>query len=236
MADSKRLVQFAALGVAAAGLVVPARASAQEVHITGPIQACIAILLRESTPASLEWSYWIAGGGGLDSTGSGDRFGVLGAGIEATTGIAQLGRKYQYGGPFEFRGGPWWNITSDFSGVRAEGGYVLSFGQVYHAQWGTYALRIGGGIGDDSLGLSPHFVATLTGGVRLASERYSARGACDPKPTPKALGMADNVRLFATARSTLADGAPWQFTFGVELSPTFFLPPYSLGKWIGTSP
>lgn len=209
---------------------------AQEVQLTGPIHACPAILLIDAVPANLEWTYWVTGGGGLDSTGSKERFGVLGAGIEATVGMGTAGAKYQYGGPFEFRGGPWWNINSDFSGMRVEGGYVLSFGQISHAQWGTYTVRVGGGTGDDRIGLSPHFVVTLTGGIRSALGRYSERGACDPLPQSKVAVLADTFRLFATARSTLADGAPWQFTFGVEFSPTFFLPPYSLGKWIGARP
>lgn len=211
-------------------------ANAQEIAVTGPIRACIALLLIDAIPANLEWTYWVTGGGGLDSTGSKDRFGVLGAGMESTTGLFQVGGSHRYGGAFEFRGGPWWNFVSDFQGMRGEGGYVLSFGQTSHAQWGTYSVRVGGGLGDDRLGLSPHFVVTLTGGIRAAMERYSERGACDPKPSPKPLSRADTFRLFATARSTLAEGAPWQFTFGVEFSPTFFLPPYSLGKWIGARP
>lgn len=211
-------------------------AAAQEVAIDQPMRACIALLLIDAIPANLEWTYWVTAGGGLDSTGSKERFGVLGAGIEVTSNVAVVGTRPQYGGAYEFRGGPWWNIVSDFHGMRAEGGYVLSFGQISHAQWGTYAVRIGGGLGDDRLGLSPHFVVTLTGGIRAASERFHERGACDPKASPAALGRADTFRLFATARSTLAESAPWQFTFGVEFSPSFFLPPYSLGKWIGAHP
>lgn len=211
-------------------------ALAQEVQLSGPLMACPALLLRDAVPPKIEWTYWVTGGGGLDSTGSKSRFGVWGGGIEGTVGIAYGGAKHQYGGPYEFRGGPWLNIFSDFGGFRAEGGYVLSFGQVRHAQWGTYSVRVGGGNGDDRIGLSPHFVVTLTGGIQAAVGRYSERGACDPAPRPKIIGRADTFRLFASARSTLAEGAPWQFTFGVELSPTFFLPPYSLGKWIGAPP
>jgi len=226
----------ATVGLSALIILTAEGAAAQEVELPGPIVACPAILLLDSIPANLEWSYWITAGGGLDTMGSGRQFGAFGAGTEVTTQLAATGKKYQYGGAYEFRGGPWWNIVSDFRGTRAEGGYVVSFGQIQHAQWGTYSVRVGGGIGDDRLGLSPHFVVTVTGGVRYAGERYSERGACDPKPEPKAVAMVDQFRLFATARSTLVQGAPWQFTFGVEFSPTFFLPPYSLGKWIGARP
>jgi hypothetical protein len=236
MASTHRFLLIVPVGLSALIVLTAENVAAQDVAFDGPVVACPAILLLDAVPANLEWSYWMTGGGGLDTASKGARLGVIGAGVEATTQLATATRQTQYGGPFEFRGGPWWNIVSDFSGVRAEGGYVLSFGQVQHAQWGTYAVRVGGGLGDDRLGLSPHFVVTLTGGIRYAGERYSERGACDPKPGPKSVAMADHFRLFATARSTLADGAPWQLTFGVEFSPTFFLPPYSLGKWIGARP
>lgn len=216
--------------------LAPASAAAQEIAVDGPIHACIALLLRDSTPADLEWSYWIAGGGGYRFGDDGKTsLGVLGVGTEATAQVATFSPN-RYGGAFEFRTGPWWGVVSDFSGMRAEGGMLLSFGQVSHAQWGTYALRLGGGMGDDGLGLSPHVVATVTGGIRYAGARYTERGACDPKPTPKEVSFVSNVRLFATARATIEADRPWQLTFGLELDPTFFLPPYSLGKWIGAPP
>ena len=233
MAGSDKLELFVALSLSTLALLAPTNAMAQEVTVREPVVGCIALLLRDSVPANFEWAYWASGGGGFHTTDSSRGFGVLGVGTEGTTGLFEVGAKHRYGGPFEFRGGPWWSLVSDFRGARAEGGYVISFGQVSHAQWGTYTLRMGGGLGEDGLGLSQHFVATLTGGVRYAGQRYSERGACDPKPRPKSIAMVDQFRLFATARSTLKDGAPWQFTFGVEFSPTFFLPPYSLGKWIG---
>ncbi len=211
-------------------------AQAQEIDMQGGIIACPAILLIDTIPANLEWTYWVTGGGGFDTERTKERFGVLGLGMESTTAFFEAGDKYQYGGPYEFRGGPWWNLVSDLNGMRAEGGFLLSFGQIRHAQWGTYTVRVGGGMGDDRMGLSPHFVVTLTGGIRSALGRYHERGACDPKPGPKAIDRADTFRLFATTRSTLANDAPWQFTFGVEFSPSFFLPPYSLGKWIGSNP
>lgn len=210
-------------------------AQAQEIATEGVMQGCIALLLLDAIPANLEWTYWVTGGGGFDTERKKERFGVLGFGMESTTGLFEVGKR-QYGGPYEFRGGPWWNLVSDFGGMRAEGGYLLSFGQIQHAQWGTYSVRFGGGMGEDRMGLSPHFVVTATGGIRSALGRYHERGACDSKAAPKPIDRADTFRLFATARSTLANDAPWQFTFGVEFSPSFFLPPYSLGKWIGSRP
>ncbi len=235
MASKRRYASIVTLGSSALVFLAPTIAAAD-----GPYRdeetVCIAVLLLDATPANLEWSYWLTGGGGLNVGAPSNRFGVIGGGVEATTQLTEIGTGRRYGGAFELRGGPWWGITSDLQGARAEGGYVFSVGQVAHAQWGTYAVRIGGGLGDDSLGLSPHFVATITGGIRSVPGRYTERGACDVPPKPKESALAENVRLFATARTTFADAAPWQLTFGIELSPTFFLPPYSLRKWIGSRP
>ncbi|UQA57234.1 hypothetical protein [Polyangium aurulentum] len=198
---------------------------------------CIRLLLIESTPANLEWTWWLAGGGGVQGGGGAPSVSIpsLGIGTEATAGLAQIGSPSRYGGPFELRWGPWWGLTTDLEGMRGEGGLTMSFGQVEHAQWGTYALRIGGGFGDDGLGPAPHLVATLTGGVRYAPARHSERGACDPDPQPKGIAFVTGVRLFASARTALAPQNPWQITFGLEFEPTFFLPPYSLRKLAGVS-
>jgi hypothetical protein len=50
---------------------------------------------------------------------------------------------------------------------------------------------------------------------------------------PKERAFASGVRLFATARSAFVADRGVQITAGLEIEPTFFLPPYPLGKWIG---
>lgn len=218
-------------------LSAPLLAEAQEVERRGSAGGCIALLIRDVIPAVAEPSFWISGGGGVRfRDGARDGLGILGAGAEVTAGLATLGSEHRYGGPFELRWGPWTNVVTDLSGARAEGGLLLSVGQVKHAQWGTYALRVGGGIGDDGLGLSPHVVATLTGGVRYVEGRYSFRGACDPTARPEPSAFASGVRVFGSARAALTGEGGFQLTFGLELEPTFFFPPYSLRKWIGAHP
>jgi hypothetical protein len=213
-------------------LAAPRPAAAQDVAGPG-VPGCIALLVRDAVPANLEWSYWLAGGGG---SGKGGGQGLVGVGTEATTGLATFGDPHHYGGPFELRWGPWWGLVSDLRGVRGEGGLTWLFGQTQHAQWGTYGLRLGGGFGDDGLGSAPHFVATLTGGIRQVEGRYADRGACDPPMQPKAVAFATGIRLFASARTVFSAERPWQLTFGIELEPSFFFPPYSLQKWIGAGP
>ncbi|WP_438022669.1 hypothetical protein [Sorangium sp. So ce233] len=181
-----------------------------------------------------EWSWWLAGGGGAMLGGaSGGGLGVLGVGSEMTTGLTSFGSEAMYGGPVELRWGPWFGVLTDLDGARGEAGLLLSMGQVRHARWGTYALRLGGGLGDDRLGLTPHLALTLTAGVRHVEGRISERGACDPPATPAPSAFASGLRLFATTRAGLGDERAWQLTFGVELEPSFLLPPHSLSKWIG---
>jgi hypothetical protein len=212
--------------------------SAQEIQVAGPVKGCILLLIREAVPARAEWSWWLSGGGGAlwrlgkDSL----RLGVAGAGAEVSFALAQLGKQHRYGGPVELRWGQWAMGSSDFHGGRGEVGLLMSVGQVAHAQWGTYALRLGGGYGDDTLGRRPHVVATFTGGVRYVADRYHDRGACDPPARAKDSAFASGARLFATARSTLDTDRAWQLTFGVEIEPSWFFPPYSLHKWIGSGP
>jgi hypothetical protein len=218
-------------------LALPRPAAAQEIQISGPLQDCILLLVHDTVPAAAETSWWLTGGGGVRlADGGSDGLGILGAGAEVTVGLTTFGSPRRYGGPVELRWGPWAGGLTDLGGVRVEGGLLMSVGQVRHAQWGTYALRIGGGFGDDGLGLAPHAVVTLTGGVRYVGARFHPRGACDPPAAQEPDAFATGARLFGSARAALEGEGLWQLTFGIELEPTFFFPPYSLGKWIGSGP
>ena len=44
------------------------------------------------------------------------------------------------------------------------------------------------------------------------------------------------LRLFGTYRTTLGSPRIHQWVFGIELTPSFFLPPYSLPRWGGAPP
>lgn len=218
--------------------LLPATASAEERGRPGRRDCVLRVAIADVVPAHVEGSWWLAGGGGfVDLPGERRGLGLIGAGTEWTFGLAQIGSLRQYGGPFELRWGPWAMGYTDFSGGRGEGGLLLSVGQVRHAQWGTYALRIGGGYGDDTLGAHPHLVATLTGGMRYVPARDRGVTSLCSRPTPpETFAFASGMRLFATMRSTLRDDHVVQFTFGLELEPTFLFPPYSLGKLFGAVP
>ncbi|MGK3987268.1 hypothetical protein WME99_29775 [Sorangium sp. So ce136] len=229
----RRARLFAALlGLLAVGRA--RAAGAQEGVASRARGACIRLAVIDSTPAVAEWSWWLAGGGGATFGGASEGgLGVLGVGSEMTTGFATFGSGAMYGGPVELRWGPWFGAFTDLEGARGEGGLLLSVGQVRHARWGTYALRLGGGLGDDRLGLASHLAMTLTGGVRSVAGRTSERGACDPPSAPGPSAFATGLRFFGTARAGLGDEPAWQLTFGIELEPTFLLPPHSFSKWIG---
>lgn len=217
-------------------LALPRPAAAQMIQLDGPLD-CILTLVHDTVPAVAETSWWLTGGGGVLLTeGASDSLGIFGAGAEVTAGLTTFGSKGRYGGPVELRWGPWASVLTDLDGVRAEGGILMSVGQVRHAQWGTYALRLGGGLGEDGLGPASHAVVTLTGGVRHVAARYSPRGACDPHTVQKPTAFASGARLFGSARAAIEGEGLWQLTFGIELEPTFLFPPYSLGKWIGSGP
>lgn len=229
--------RLGALGALFAVAAAARPAEAQEVLPRGPGGACIDIAILEAVPAVAEWSWWLASGGGtVLGGGAPGGLGIFGIGSEMTAGLALLGSAERYGGPVELRWGPWMSAVTDFTGARSEGGLLLSIGQTRHARWGTFALRLGGGLGDDSLGPAPHVTVTLTGGVRYVKERSAPRGACDPPAPPKPTALASGLRIFATARAAMSEERPWQLTFGVELEPSFLLPPHSLKKWGGVTP
>lgn len=220
------------------GVVMFARnAAAQEVEVGSlprdPEGGCIAIAIQDVTPATFELSPWLFGGGGF-RTRDGGGLGTLGGGADGTFGIATIGSpRAFYGGPVELRAGPWIAIETPFDRVRGEGGLALTVGQVRHARWGTFGVRLGAGHDFQD---RPHLVGVLTYGVRYVPGRIAEeRGACDPpSPTPD-FALGSGAKVFGALRRPVGTGAEqgFEMVFGVELEPTFFLPPYRLSKWIG---
>ncbi len=47
---------------------------------------------------------------------------------------------------------------------------------------------------------------------------------------------AQEIRFFTTTRGALAGGAAYQVTFGVEVDPAFFAPPFGARKFKGQMP
>lgn len=202
---------------------------------------CVASLVQDATPADVETAYWTTSGGGTASTeGAAEPIAVVGAGAEATAGVLTYSGfpsgPYGRNGLAELRGGLWGMGATAFEDAWIEGGLKLHLGATYHASWGTFDLRMGGGYGEFGTLASPHWVGTFTYGVRSFIERYSVRGACDPAPESAAHEHGSVARAFVTLRDPVRLPGAYQITFGIELSPTFFLPPTDLFRLGGGPP
>ena len=216
-------------------------AQAQDIRLMGPgplERTCILLLLREATPARWEWAYWNSLGG-LRSNVQGWSGSAAGIGSEVTTGV--LSYRGFPAGPYasraEVRAGVWGAGVTRPAGGLLEGGVKLHLGALYHASWGTFDLRAGGGYGAFVRERSPHVNLTVAYGVRSALERYSERGVCDPRPSPKRWGLVSVARLFITYRRELAGGSrESELVLGLELSPSFLFPPYNWFRWGGGPP
>ncbi|MBL8956194.1 MAG: hypothetical protein JNK82_35810 [Myxococcaceae bacterium] len=221
----------------ALGIALLASAATPEQQERDERGACIMILITDTNPARAEWTWWLGAGGGLRDFRTAASRAVfaarLGAGV--SFGLATLPDP-GYGGPYELRWGPWLGAETQLDGALGEGGLEVSFGQEHHARWGTYSVRLGGGYGFDAGGPSPHLSITATGGVRSVPARYTERGACDPPAMPLTHAFASGVRIFATLRVPFAGARGIAFVAGLEFEPSFFLPPYSLSRWLGSAP
>ena len=219
------------LSILAVVLLCPARAEAQE-RSEVQERSCSLLAINDVSPASFELSPLLQAGGGFRSTPQDERALLsLAGGLEGTFGLAGVGSARQYGGPVEFRIGPWLGVETPLDGVRGEGGLALSLGQVQHARWGTFGLRLGGG---HDFAERTHLVGVFTYGVRYVPHRVGpTRGVCDP-PTPvPAFAFGSGARLFTALRKPVEVASGYELVFGIEFEPTFFLPPYSGSKWIG---
>ncbi len=213
----------------------PADAAEPSCKPTAENITCIDVAIHEATPASLEWSFWVAGGL-LLGAGEQDLGASVGVGGELTFGLLEYpgfpSGPYGKEGRAELRAGPWVAGALHRDGGVVEGGLKLHLGAVYHASWGTYELRAGSGYGAFPDGKAPHLGGTLAWGVRSVVARYTKRGACDPLPEPLHVAEASVARLFLSYRRAF-DDAGHQVILGLELSPTFLLPPYDGSRLSG---
>lgn len=227
--------------------MAPSAAAAQREEI------CLDVGLSLAKPAVAEWTYWIGVGGGWGALGEAGEHAdlVLRAGGGVDFELGRIGDERRYGGPVEIRSGPWVGLDATFGegvlepGVALEGGLSLDIGQTSHAQWGDYSLRVGAGAVWYAAGWRPAGSLTLMWGVRSVLDRYIEGGACvsgdgrgyvsvDEGRPRSDHALASGIRIFGTLR---VDGeASYTLIFGVELEPTFFLPPYSGARWIGARP
>ena len=195
-------------------------------------------------PADVEatWTLGAAGGSRIIPGGT-EAFGEFDIGGEMTfddswhilsvvmTGVKGLGKigageKAQAHFLNAFRYGPFINTAMGEGLVAVEGGAKLLFTETTHAQFGTFDLRVGGGHGL-IYGLSAsHIAITASGGIRWFQNRYQMQ-------TDRPFAFGSVVRVFLTARIRPEVVYPLDVCFGLELEPTFLLPPHSVLKWIG---
>lgn len=232
---------FAALAL----LLIASRGRTQEILLTGPLAPPTPSYWVGAVPAQLEWSYWTAGGLVRTRAERTSRIGgSVGLGAEWTLEVLRYhgfpsgyyGRKK---GDAELRAGPWMYGATRSAGGLLEGGLKLHLGGIYHASFSTWDLRLGAGYGAFEKGRTPHASATLGMGVRSALGRYPPHRRevyRDTPAKPSLLGEASVARVVVTLRQAFDAERSREWVLGVELSPTFLLPPYGLMRFAGGPP
>ncbi len=173
--------------------------------------------VARAQPVAVEWTAWL----GVESTiRTGDRELGVRAGAAVDFELVQVPNPWKTGGNFELRAGPWLGADTTFDSHVVEGGVALDVGQTTLATNGTYTVRLGLGLDDDHRRLGS---LTVLGGVRYVPAR-------DFYPKPKT-AHASGARVFATVRKGFDGGTQW--LIGIELDPSWVLPPYSLDKLAG---
>jgi hypothetical protein len=180
----------------------------------------------QAEPAAVEGTWDVAGGVGtrLVPEKGLETFGEVGFGGELSMQIAKFAAT---GNQFEFRTGPFIQTALSNTSVLAEVGALVTFTEEDHAQWGTFDLRFGGGYGAVFGDPLAHVVVTATGGIRSFKNRfYGGRERQD-------FAFGSVLRLFLTTRWRPATDYPFEAVFGIEVEPSFLLPPWSWMKLAG---
>lgn len=175
------------------------------------------------SPRAIEWTY-------LTSVGIG-RSAMFGAGIEGSLGVLRwkgFPSSYSYD-LAELRVGTFAIGNTRFRGGSIEGGLLFDVSSRHHASWGTFTLRVGAGYGTFDAARAPEGSVTLLYGVRSVLSKYGTRFV------PGWYHEASIARLFGTYRRALR-GEGYEFIVGIELSPTFFLPPVTWWRLAGGPP
>lgn len=213
----------------AAALVVAAwatSASADELPIRCP---------RERVFPCVEGSFWTAAG--VSRVSDHASRSELGIGTDVTFSLAHYHGfpSGAYGGTHgdaEIRAGAW--VLGALTGVHdqgalVEGGLEIIDGGGWHSSWGTFDLRVGAGYGSFTGDRRAHGVATIGYGVRSDLSRYGWQR----RPNwPRSFAEASIARFVFTVRRT---SEATETMLGIELSPTFFLPPVTWWR-IGGGP
>lgn len=178
-------------------------------------------------PAAVEATWDVGAGVGtrLVPEDGLETFGEVGFGGEFSF---QIGAFEATGNRFEFRTGPFVQTALSETSVLGEIGASIVFTEEDHAQWGTFDVRVGGGSGAVYGAPLSHLVVTATGGIRSFKNRF---GGEEPD-----VAFGSVLRLFLTTRWRPGTDYPFDAVFGLELEPTFLLPPWSWMKLAGAGP
>jgi hypothetical protein len=194
-----------------------------------PIQpAEILPLVVHQEPAPIEIAAWVAGGGGVRLEPHTRAVATLGAGVESTFPVADLGpRDSGYRLPDEpprpwhdpawvpthLRAGPWLAIESTIESVRGEGGLSLDLGGWRAASFSSFRLRGGAGGGSEG---SLYAVGELSWGVRYAEMRKTENF---PEKCPALVAPVAGLRVFTAVRQELRAPYALELTMGIEWEP-----------------
>jgi hypothetical protein len=196
---------------------------------------CPALTVPDEVPRGLEATYFTSAGyASANSAGKRAHPAVFAAGVELTgSGFRWRGFPSGYSGAHarsELRYGAYLMGGTRIYGGLVEGGAVLDVTSLYHASWGTFTLRGGAGYGAFPDERATYASATMIYGVRSVLAHF---GGC--RTAGRAIPEASVARLFATHRRAFREEA-FEWVFGIELSPTFFLPPVTWWRLAGGPP
>lgn len=210
------------------------------------MDTCADVGLSRATPAVVEVSSFAMAGASRDRTAWSA---TAGGGGELTFGGAAWrgfpsGRYGPENGVAELRAGVWGQVTTRAHGVVYEVGPKVHLGALYHASWGTFDLRPAIGTGAFASGRSAVMSLGLGYGIRSEPDRYYDGGACvgphglydiSPPKKPAPIANASVIRIVGTIRRA-TDLGTWEVVLGIEISPTWALPPYAWSRLIGARP
>lgn len=194
---------------------------------------------RDGTHAAcMEWSFFdttgvsVASGHGSSPT--------VGLGAELSLLVLRYhgfpsGSYGGHDGDAEVSVGPFALASLREAGGVLEGGLAIHDGGGWHSSWGSFDLRVGAGYGQFPDGRAPHLVWGIGYGVRSALYRYPGTHWSTARARPL-FGQSDVARLSFLHRRPFGEVHGYELVFGIELSPTFFLPPLSWWRVAGGPP
>jgi hypothetical protein len=190
----------------------------------------LVLICHEQPPAPIQLSPWLGVGGGWRE-GHGGLL-SLSVGLDGTFAVTSFPQPPggDNGGRVSLRLGPFLAFESPLDRWSGEGGLSLALRQERFEAWGSLNLRVGGGVDDLRHGYAVGVVAWGIYGER----RVEHCGGCG-HPTPPyrepTFAITEGLRLYAALRR--GPSVPAEWTFGIELQPTWLLPPYDREKWLG---